>query len=54
MVRMATQPTFPTATAGTRAGSWSAVYALTLCVSTLIAAEFMPVSLLTPSPPTFT
>lgn len=27
---------------------WSAVYALTLCVSTLIAAEFMPVSLLTP------
>lgn len=48
MVRMATQPTFPTATAGTRAGSWSAVYALTLCVSTLIAAEFMPVSLLTP------
>jgi predicted MFS family arabinose efflux permease len=28
--------------------SWSAVYALTLCVSTLIASEFMPVSLLTP------
>lgn len=30
------------------AGSWSAVLALTLCVSTLIASEFMPVSLLTP------
>jgi predicted MFS family arabinose efflux permease len=27
---------------------WSAVCALTLCVSTLIASEFMPVSLLTP------
>ena len=27
---------------------WSAVLALTLCVSTLIASEFMPVSLLTP------
>ncbi len=32
----------------TRAGSWSAVFALTLCVATLIASEFMPVSLLTP------
>jgi predicted MFS family arabinose efflux permease len=31
-----------------RAGAWSAVFALTLCVSTLIASEFMPVSLLTP------
>src|SRR5205085_2022029 len=31
-----------------RAGAWSAVAALTLCVSTLIASEFMPVSLLTP------
>ena len=29
-------------------GEWSAVFALTLCVSTLIASEFMPVSLLTP------
>src|SRR3982751_2564714 len=29
-------------------GGWSAVLALTLCVSTLIASEFMPVSLLTP------
>ena len=28
--------------------SWSAVWALTLCVATLIASEFMPVSLLTP------
>lgn len=27
---------------------WSAVFALTLCVATLIASEFMPVSLLTP------
>ena len=31
-----------------RLGAWSAVFALTLCVSTLIASEFMPVSLLTP------
>src|ERR1700710_801595 len=31
-----------------RAGGWSAVFALTLCVATLIASEFMPVSLLTP------
>src|SRR3954468_7248362 len=29
-------------------GGWGAVFALTLCVSTLIASEFMPVSLLTP------
>ncbi len=28
--------------------SWSAVFALSLCVFTLIASEFMPVSLLTP------
>src|SRR4051812_12458129 len=27
---------------------WGAVYALTLCVSALIASEFLPVSLLTP------
>src|SRR3954464_782761 len=32
----------------TRAGAWGAVSALTLCVSTLIASEFMPISLLTP------
>ena len=31
-----------------RRGGWSAVLALTLCVATLIASEFMPVSLLTP------
>lgn len=31
-----------------RAHGWSAVFALTLCVATLIASEFMPVSLLTP------
>lgn len=29
-------------------GAWSAVFALSLCASTLIASEFMPVSLLTP------
>src|SRR3954453_16186990 len=28
--------------------AWGAVAALTLCVSTLIASEFMPISLLTP------
>ena len=28
--------------------SWGSVFALTLCVATLIASEFMPVSLLTP------
>jgi predicted MFS family arabinose efflux permease len=32
----------------TPGGGWPAVFALTLCVSTLIASEFMPVSLLTP------
>jgi predicted MFS family arabinose efflux permease len=31
-----------------RARGWGAVFALTLCVATLIASEFMPVSLLTP------
>jgi predicted MFS family arabinose efflux permease len=31
-----------------RVAAWGAVLALTLCVSTLIASEFMPVSLLTP------
>src|ERR1700709_1618436 len=34
--------------AASRAGGWGAVLALTLCVATLIASEFMPVSLLTP------
>ncbi len=31
-----------------REGGWPAVFALTMCVSTLIASEFLPVSLLTP------
>jgi predicted MFS family arabinose efflux permease len=31
-----------------RTGGWGAVLALTLCVSTLIASEFMPVSILSP------
>src|SRR4051812_40724055 len=31
-----------------RRGAWGAVGALTLCVSALIASEFLPVSLLTP------
>src|SRR4051794_38642226 len=31
-----------------RSPAWAAVFALTLCVATLIASEFMPVSLLTP------
>jgi predicted MFS family arabinose efflux permease len=31
-----------------RPAHWGAVYALTLCVSVLVASEFMPVSLLTP------
>src|SRR5215218_163257 len=33
--------------AGAQSG-WGAVFALTLCVATLIASEFMPISLLTP------
>lgn len=37
----------PTPLSEVRTG-WSAVLALTLCVSTLIASEFMPVSILTP------
>jgi predicted MFS family arabinose efflux permease len=48
MVRMTTPLTLSFETARPRAGSWSAVLALTLCVSTLIASEFMPVSILTP------
>src|SRR5438128_8584923 len=40
--------TSDTDSARSRTGRWSAVFALTLCVSTLIASEFMPVSLLTP------
>ena len=34
--------------AASRSSGWGAVFALTLCVATLIASEFMPVSLLTP------
>lgn len=30
------------------AAAWGAVLSMTLCVATLIASEFMPVSLLTP------
>src|SRR5215213_2463501 len=36
------------AAGASRAAGWGAVFALTLCVATLIASEFMPVSLLTP------
>ena len=40
--------TAPRPDAAARAAGWGAVFALTLCVATLIASEFMPVSLLTP------
>jgi len=40
--------TAPKAGGASRASGWGAVFALTLCVATLIASEFMPVSLLTP------
>lgn len=33
---------------GDQQGSWSGIFAMTLCVFVLIASEFMPVSLLTP------
>jgi predicted MFS family arabinose efflux permease len=39
--------TAPKAPATSRAAGWGAVSVLTLCVATLIASEFMPVSLLT-------
>src|ERR1700716_4617880 len=35
-------------TISSRSAAWGAVFAMTLCVSALIASEFMPVSLLTP------
>ncbi|MBM0205256.1 MFS transporter [Micromonospora sp. STR1s_5] len=38
----------PDESSGPAAASWGAVLALTLCASTLVASEFMPVSLLTP------
>ncbi|MEA3140748.1 MAG: hypothetical protein QOK23_2917 [Gammaproteobacteria bacterium] len=42
------QAELPSAKTNAPAESWGAVFALTLCVATLIASEFMPVSLLTP------
>jgi predicted MFS family arabinose efflux permease len=48
MEGMATQLILSDRPAAPRAGSWGAVLALTVCVSTLIASEFMPVSILTP------
>jgi predicted MFS family arabinose efflux permease len=48
-VQIATMETFDERGApAARASGWGAVFALTLCVATLIASEFMPVSLLTP------
>ena len=40
--------TTATSSSAPEKASWGAVFALTLCVATLIASEFMPVSLLTP------
>jgi predicted MFS family arabinose efflux permease len=40
--------TAPQPTPSPQPAHWGAVYALTLCVSVLVASEFMPVSLLTP------
>ncbi len=37
-----------TLTTETPEAYWSGVFAMTICVFTLIASEFMPVSLLTP------
>ena len=45
---MAIQLTVRDQPAASRSGGWGAVAALTLCVATLIASEFMPVSILTP------
>src|SRR3954465_7435523 len=44
---MTEKPMSGTDDTGARTG-WAAVFALTLCVATLIASEFMPISLLTP------
>lgn len=44
----AEQPLIEAGNDGLASSGWSAVWALTLCVSTLIASEFMPVSILTP------
>src|SRR3954470_19213262 len=43
-----TLPITSTENADAASASWGAVLALTLCASTLLASEFMPVSLLTP------
>jgi predicted MFS family arabinose efflux permease len=45
---MTAQTTFEDRAVRREAPAWGAVFALTLCVATLIASEFMPVSLLTP------
>jgi predicted MFS family arabinose efflux permease len=45
---MMTQSAFAEPSRRSRSGGWGAVIALTLCVATLIASEFMPVSILTP------
>ncbi|WP_119681326.1 MFS transporter [Indioceanicola profundi] len=45
---MTFQAADPAGTTSSQTAGWGAVFALTLCVSTLIASEFMPVSLLTP------
>jgi predicted MFS family arabinose efflux permease len=45
---MNVQTTFEEGAVRREAPAWGAVFALTLCVATLIASEFMPVSLLTP------
>ena len=45
---MTVQDTFEDRAVRRAAPAWGAVFALTLCVATLIASEFMPVSLLTP------
>jgi predicted MFS family arabinose efflux permease len=42
-----TTPVESVVESGSKSG-WTAVFALTLCVATLIASEFMPISLLTP------
>lgn len=45
---MSTQTAYRSDAHTEAAPKWGAVFALTLCVATLIASEFMPVSLLTP------
>ena len=45
---MSVQITYGNGATAAQTPSWGAVFALTLCVATLIASEFMPISLLTP------